>query len=241
MPVSRPAVRYTVDSDAVDPPHVMLGSRKYTGPERRKAARWRPRPLRLLLTLLVLRRDRLHERGYLADDPGDPPRVPGGRNARAGASLRSPSNRLTCRGRTGSGNSRGVCRPARVTMRRGCCSCTATRRRSPRTSTSRTIGVLKSVGVNILAPGIQRIFRPGRHANRRDARGGCARRVRLSSRSASTYPRSRIVIYGWSLGSAVAVRLASEVEEAAVVLEGAPGLNRRYRPACNIRSSPSGW
>ena len=32
----------------------------------------------------------------------------------------------------------------------------------------------------------------------------------------------RIVIYGWSLGSAVAVTLASRVDEAAVVLEGAP-------------------
>ena len=32
----------------------------------------------------------------------------------------------------------------------------------------------------------------------------------------------RIVIYGWSLGSAVAVDLASQVQEAAVVLEGAP-------------------
>jgi hypothetical protein len=32
----------------------------------------------------------------------------------------------------------------------------------------------------------------------------------------------RIVIYGWSLGSAVAVTLASQVDEAAVVLEGAP-------------------
>jgi pimeloyl-ACP methyl ester carboxylesterase len=35
-------------------------------------------------------------------------------------------------------------------------------------------------------------------------------------------PASRIVIYGWSLGSAVAVRLAAEVDEAAVILEGAP-------------------
>jgi fermentation-respiration switch protein FrsA (DUF1100 family) len=32
----------------------------------------------------------------------------------------------------------------------------------------------------------------------------------------------QIVIYGWSLGSAVAVTLASRVDEAAVVLEGAP-------------------
>lgn len=33
---------------------------------------------------------------------------------------------------------------------------------------------------------------------------------------------TRIVIYGWSLGSAVAVDLASHVDEAAVILEGAP-------------------
>jgi uncharacterized protein len=32
----------------------------------------------------------------------------------------------------------------------------------------------------------------------------------------------RIVIYGWSLGSAVAVNLAAQVDEAAVILEGAP-------------------
>jgi fermentation-respiration switch protein FrsA (DUF1100 family) len=33
---------------------------------------------------------------------------------------------------------------------------------------------------------------------------------------------TRVVIYGWSLGSAVAVRLASEVAAGAVILEGAP-------------------
>ena len=33
---------------------------------------------------------------------------------------------------------------------------------------------------------------------------------------------ARVVIYGWSLGSAVAVALAAETDEAAVVLEGAP-------------------
>lgn len=35
-------------------------------------------------------------------------------------------------------------------------------------------------------------------------------------------PPNRIVIYGWSLGSAVAVNVASEVPSAAVILEGAP-------------------
>jgi fermentation-respiration switch protein FrsA (DUF1100 family) len=33
---------------------------------------------------------------------------------------------------------------------------------------------------------------------------------------------SRVVVYGWSLGSAVAVTLTAEVDEAAVILEGAP-------------------
>jgi uncharacterized protein len=35
-------------------------------------------------------------------------------------------------------------------------------------------------------------------------------------------PPTRVVIYGWSLGSAVAVDLAADADEAAVVLEGAP-------------------
>jgi fermentation-respiration switch protein FrsA (DUF1100 family) len=49
------------------------------------------------------------------------------------------------------------------------------------------------------------------------------------ARAAYDYLRSelgadprRIVVYGWSLGSAVAVDLASRVDEAALVLEGAP-------------------
>lgn len=41
-------------------------------------------------------------------------------------------------------------------------------------------------------------------------------------RNVRRIPASRLVIYGWSLGSAVAVRLASEVEAAAMILEGAP-------------------
>jgi pimeloyl-ACP methyl ester carboxylesterase len=41
-------------------------------------------------------------------------------------------------------------------------------------------------------------------------------------RSQKNVDSGRIVIYGWSLGSAVAVTLASRVPEAAVILEGAP-------------------
>ena len=41
-------------------------------------------------------------------------------------------------------------------------------------------------------------------------------------RTGRRIPPTRIVIYGWSLGSAVAVDLAASADEAAVVLEGAP-------------------
>ena len=50
---------------------------------------------------------------------------------------------------------------------------------------------------------------------------------------------TRIVIYGWSLGSAVAVDLAGKVDEAAVILEGAPAslvaLGARQYPLFPIR------
>lgn len=52
-------------------------------------------------------------------------------------------------------------------------------------------------------------------------------------------PAGRIVIYGWSLGSAVAVNLASEVPSAAVILEGAPAslvaIGERQYPWMPIR------
>ena len=50
---------------------------------------------------------------------------------------------------------------------------------------------------------------------------------------------TRVVIYGWSLGSAVAVDLASQVPEAALVLEGAPAslvaIGQRQYPLFPIR------
>ena len=49
----------------------------------------------------------------------------------------------------------------------------------------------------------------------------------------------RIVIYGWSLGSAVAVTLASRVDEAAVILEGAPASVVAHRRAALSRTSRS--
>jgi pimeloyl-ACP methyl ester carboxylesterase len=53
-------------------------------------------------------------------------------------------------------------------------------------------------------------------------------------------PAGHIVIYGWSLGSAVAVNLASEVPSAAVILEGAPAslvaIGQRQYPWMPIRT-----
>jgi fermentation-respiration switch protein FrsA (DUF1100 family) len=49
-----------------------------------------------------------------------------------------------------------------------------------------------------------------------------ARHAYDALRRESKVDPDRIIIYGWSLGSAVAVNLASHVDEAAVILEGAP-------------------
>jgi fermentation-respiration switch protein FrsA (DUF1100 family) len=72
------------------------------------------------------------------------------------------------------------------------------------------------------------------------------RSLDVDARAAYDYLRSRlhvaperIVIYGWSLGSAVAVDLASHVEESALILEGAPAslvaVGQRRYPFLPIR------
>jgi fermentation-respiration switch protein FrsA (DUF1100 family) len=81
--------------------------------------------------------------------------------------------------------------------------------------------LLRSVGLNILAPeyrGFSGLEGP-------PTEEGLAVDARVAYdylRGTLHIPPSRIAIYGWSLGSAVAVRLAAEVDEAAVILEGAP-------------------
>ena len=80
---------------------------------------------------------------------------------------------------------------------------------------------LRNLGVNVLAPeyhgfgGLEGV--PTESVLAADARAAYD-----YLRTGRQIAPARIVIYGWSLGSAVAVRLASEVEEAAVILEGAP-------------------
>jgi fermentation-respiration switch protein FrsA (DUF1100 family) len=80
---------------------------------------------------------------------------------------------------------------------------------------------LRSLGINVLAPEYRGFAGlPG---------GPTEAGLYADARAAFDYltgtlhvPPTRIVIYGWSLGSAVAVDLAAHVDEAAVVLEGAP-------------------
>ena len=80
---------------------------------------------------------------------------------------------------------------------------------------------LRALGVNVLAPeyrgfgGLAGV--PTESGIAEDARRG----YDFLRQDKHVDPR-RIVIYGWSLGSAVAVTLASRVDEAAVILEGAP-------------------
>jgi fermentation-respiration switch protein FrsA (DUF1100 family) len=80
---------------------------------------------------------------------------------------------------------------------------------------------LAGLGLNVLAPeyrgyaGLQGIpTEAGLARDVRDAYDYLRKQLHVDPR--------HIVIYGWSLGSAVAVTLASDVDEAALVLEGAP-------------------
>jgi dipeptidyl aminopeptidase/acylaminoacyl peptidase len=197
----------------------MLGSRKYTGPERRKAARWRPRPLRLLLTLLVLvvlgymsaviwlmtQETRMVFQAGATLGPGRPP------FAFEQVDLPRPDGQRQFAWRMPVGHADAPW----VLFLHGNAATLAS---NVNISHYR---LLKTVGVNILAPEYRGF----------SGLGGTPTEETLAvdARAAYDYlrgrvhvPGSRIVIYGWSLGSAVAVRLASEVEEAAVVLEGAP-------------------
>jgi len=80
---------------------------------------------------------------------------------------------------------------------------------------------LRALGLNVLAPEY-RGFGGVPGVPTEDGLAADARRAYDYLRTRRHVDPGRIVIYGWSLGSAVAVNLASHVEEGAVVLEGAP-------------------
>lgn len=196
-------------------------SPKYTGPERRRQPRWRPRPLRVIIALLVFA-----ALGYGA----------------AVLYLASRQARVV----SGSARTLGAARPSfpfeQVDIPRGdgarqfawlMPEPTATAdapwvlflHGNPATVAAQVniahYGELRKLGVSVMAPeyrgfgGLDGL--PTEATLAADARAAYD-----YLRTVRKIPASRLVIYGWSLGSAVAVTLASEVDAAGLILEGAP-------------------
>jgi pimeloyl-ACP methyl ester carboxylesterase len=80
---------------------------------------------------------------------------------------------------------------------------------------------LRAIGLNILAPEYRGFG--GLDGVPREAELDADVRAAYDElRTVRHIPAERIVVYGWSLGSALAVTLASRTDQAAVILEGAP-------------------
>ena len=89
---------------------------------------------------------------------------------------------------------------------------------------------LRELGLNVLAPE----YRGYNGLAGVPSEASVAADARAAYDYLRTYehvPAERLVIFGWSLGAAVAVELAATVDARGVVLEGAPGINRRHRAA----------
>ncbi len=193
---------------------------KYTGPERRRAARWRPRPVRVLAALLLIaamgygaavlylitQETRLVFQAGQTLSAGRPEfpyehiDVPRSDGARQFAWVM----------RSGVGDE-----GTWVLFLHGNAATIASRVNIAHYTQLRTLGV------NVLAPEY-RGFAGLEGVPTESLLAADARAAYDYLRTVRHVAPSRIVIYGWSLGSAVAVGLAAEVEQAAVILEGAP-------------------
>jgi uncharacterized protein len=193
---------------------------KYGGPERRKARRWRARPLLVLVSLLILaavgyavgvlwlmtQETRLvFQAGHTlaAGRPGFPyeqidiPRADGARQF-AWVMRHSDSDEgpwvLYLHG-----NAATIASKVNISH----------------------YAQLRALGLNLFVPeyrgfaGLEGV--PTEAVLEADARAAYD-----YLRVTRTVPPAHIVIYGWSLGGAVAVNLASRSDQAAVILEGAP-------------------
>jgi fermentation-respiration switch protein FrsA (DUF1100 family) len=212
-------------------------ARKYAGPERRLQPRWRPRPVRLIAVLLVI-----VAIGYAAAVLyliTQETRLV----FQAGRTLSSarpafPYEQIDVPRADAGGQFAWImrARPADdatwVLFLHGNAATIASR-----VNIDHYTG-LRNLGLNVMAPeyhgfaGLDGV--PTEAALAADARAAYdyLRRIRR-------VPPSRIVIYGWSLGSAVAVGLSADVEEAALILEGAPAsivdIGRQRYPFFPIR------
>ena len=192
----------------------------YTGPERRQHPRWRPRPLSVIVALLLIaamcygaavlylvtQETRLvfqagrtlgEARPSFPYEQIDIPRSDGARQfawiMRAAPSDGAPWVLFL------HGNAATVA--ARVNIAH--------------------YAELRKLGLNVIAPeyrgfgGLEGL--PTESVLAADAQAGYD-----YVRNVLRIPASQLIIYGWSLGSAVAVSLASQVDAAALILEGAP-------------------
>ena len=196
------------------------GIPQYAGPERRKAPRWRPRPLLALLYLLGLvvlgyvasvvwlmtQETRLvfqagetlsAGRPPFAFEQIDIPREDGARQFAWRMPTTSPAASpwvLFLHG-----NASTIASHVNISHYR----------------------LLRTSGLNVLAPEY-RGFSGLAGTPTEETLAADARAAYDYMTGPARIPPSQIVVYGWSLGSAVAVRLAAEVPQAAVILEGAP-------------------
>lgn len=192
---------------------------RYTGPERRRAPRWRPKPVRVLLLLLAMavvgyagavlwlmsQETRLvFEAGAVlgparppfAYEQIDLPRPDGERQFAWRMPAADPANGAWVLFLHG--NASSIASGVNISHYR----------------------LLHDEGLNVLAPEY-RGFSGLAGTPTEDGLAADARAAYDFLRRGGVPPQ-RIVIYGWSLGSAVAVTLAAEVEAAGVILEGAP-------------------
>lgn len=209
----------------------MRGVPTYAGPERRKAPRWRPRPVRalvLLLGLVVLgyggsvlwlmtQETRLvfqagetlsAGRPLFAYEQLDIPRTDGARQFAWRMPLASPGPSAWVLFLHG--NASTIASHVNISHYR----------------------LLRDAGLNVFAPEY-RGFSGLEGTPTEETLAADARAAYDYLTGPGRVPPSQIVVYGWSLGSAVAVRLAAEVQQAAVILEGAPAsladiAQRRY-------------
>ena len=193
---------------------------KYTGPERRRRPRWRPRPFRVLLSLLALaatgyaiivlwligQETRIVTRAARAlpearpDFPYEQIDIPRPDDVRqfAWAIERAPGSEGTW-ALFLHGNTATIASSSSISRCR----------------------VLRAAGLNVLAPEFRGFAGLDGDATEQSLEQD-ARAAYDYLRYARRIPESRIVVYGWSLGAALAADVASGARPAAVVLEAAP-------------------